>query len=143
MEVKNLFDRRTRIEALLLAIFIIIVMILSGWNKSLYVAGVSIVYFIILLIFSCFQYRNYSVLNKHGDKSILLFILSLYTKLQITCAFMLEHSYPIKDSATKAFSLIFYTFLLIVYLIIVFHKKTHQEIVNTIIYLLPLLLAWL
>ncbi len=56
---------------------------------------------------------------------------------------MLEHSYPIKDSADKAFSLIFYTFLVVVYLIIVFHKKTYQEIVNTIIYLLPLLLAWL
>ena len=56
---------------------------------------------------------------------------------------MFEHSYPIKDSAVKVFSLIFDTFLLVVCLIIVFHKKTHQEIVNIIIYLLPLLLAWL
>ena len=143
MKANKIFNQKTYIETALLSVFVALVIVLYRMNKNLYVAGVSIVYCITLFIFLCYQYRNYSVLNKHGEKSVLLFILSIYTKLQIIGIFMQEHSYPIKDSTIKIASLVFSTFLLIGYLSIILHKKSHGEIFNTIIYLLPLLLAWL
>ena len=143
MEKQEIFNKRSMYEIGSLFAYIILTLILHGLNKSLFVAILSAIFILGLFVYLCFQYKHFSVTNKQGKKSILFFIILLYSKLNVLGYFMLEYSYPpsAEDFAQKIIRIIFPAVLLVVCTIVLCRKHSWKELMNIFVYFIPLLLC--
>lgn len=143
MEKQEIFNKRNMYEIGSLFAYVILTLILHGLNKSLFVAILSAIFILGLIVYLCFQYKHFSVINKQGKKSILFFIILLYSKLNVLGYFMIAYSYPpsAEDFAQKIIRIIFPAVLLVVCTIVLCRKHSWKELMNILVYFIPLLLC--
>lgn len=135
-------QKKDVVELIALLIALLATVLTSVFCKGFLVPmAISTVYFIFLLVYLIKQFWKYTVLNKNGRISVGLYIFSVYVKTYVVGPMMVFAYVHHSSSFTSLLKMtvLVSAVLLTIYLLILIIKKEKQEIFNTIIYYLPLI----
>lgn len=141
MKVQELFNKRNMYEIGLLFSYVITILVLNVLHKSLLSIILSFIFILGLFVYLCFNYKHFSINNKQGEKSLLFFIVLLYTKMNVLGHFMLEYSFPWGTEYLKVVEILYPAILLLGCIIVICCKHSWKELMNILVYFVPLLLC--